>query len=51
MKWAPVGNSLVYVDFDNNIYYRRSALAQDDKLTDNGIADEVNKLGCFASKI
>ena len=41
VKWAPVGNALVYVDYDNNIYYRSSALSQDDKLTDNGIADEV----------
>jgi hypothetical protein len=43
VRWAPVGNALVYVDYDNNIYYRRSALSQDDKLTDDGIADEVRQ--------
>ena len=42
VKWAPVGNALVYVDYDNNIYYRRSAMSQDDKLTDNGVANEVS---------
>jgi hypothetical protein len=40
-QWAPVGNALAYVDFDNNIYYRRSVSSEDVKLTDNGVANEV----------
>ena len=28
VKWAPTGNGLVYVDYQNNIYYRKSALAR-----------------------
>lgn len=41
VAWAPEGNALVYVDLDNNIYYRRSVLAQDDKLTNNGEAGKI----------
>ena len=26
VKWAPTGSGLVYVDYHNNIYYRKSAL-------------------------
>ena len=28
VKWAPTGNGLVYVDFQNNIFYRKSALSR-----------------------
>ena len=28
VKWAPTGNGLVYVDYQNNIYYRKTALAR-----------------------
>jgi hypothetical protein len=28
VKWAPNGNGLVYVDYQNNIYYRKTALAR-----------------------
>ena len=28
VKWAPTGNGLAYVDFQNNIFYRKSALAR-----------------------
>ena len=34
--FAPKGNALVYVDEDNNIYYRASVYDQDEKLTQNG---------------
>ena len=36
VKWAPTGNGLVYVDFQNNIFYRKSALS---------------RLMCFLSKL
>ena len=28
VKWAPTGSGLVYIDFHNNIFYRKSALAR-----------------------
>ena len=39
--FAPKGNSLAYVDGENNLYYRRSVEAQDEKLTDDGDAEKV----------
>ena len=35
-KFSPTGNSLVYVGHDLNIYYRRSVMSNDEKLTDTG---------------
>lgn len=36
VSWAPKGNGLVYIDIDNNIWYRKSVLDQDAKVSDNG---------------
>jgi len=38
VSWGPQGNALVYVDFDNDIYYRKSVLSQDEQITSNGEA-------------
>lgn len=35
-SFAPAGNAVVYVDEDNNIYYRRSVMDRDEKLTTTG---------------
>lgn len=35
-SFAPTGNGVIYVDRDNNIYHRPTALGQDVKLTQNG---------------
>lgn len=55
VSWAPEGNALAYVDYENNIHYRHSAEAEDIKLTNsgnetvifNGIPDWVNEEEVF----
>ena len=41
VSWAPVGNALAYVDYENNIHYRHSAEAKDNQLTTNGVEDVI----------
>ncbi|CAB4067421.1 DPP4 [Lepeophtheirus salmonis] len=41
VSWAPKGNALVYIDMDNNIHYRSSALALDTLLTTSGINGKI----------
>eukprot|EP00096_Caligus_rogercresseyi_P014387 TRINITY_DN689_c1_g1_i3.p1 TRINITY_DN689_c1_g1~~TRINITY_DN689_c1_g1_i3.p1 ORF type:complete len:850 (-),score=196.30 TRINITY_DN689_c1_g1_i3:804-3353(-) len=41
VSWAPKGNALVYVDMDNNIHYRASALAQDRLITNSGVDGKI----------
>jgi len=55
VTWAPEGNALAYVDYNNNIFYRNSAEAEDIQLTSsgredivfNGIPDWVNEEEVF----
>jgi len=41
VSWAPVGNALAYVDYNNNIHYRHSAEGEDMQLTTSGVVDTV----------
>lgn len=41
VTWAPQGNALAYVDYNNNIFYRHSAEAEDVQLTRSGRQDVV----------
>jgi len=36
VTWAPKGNAIAYVDYNNNIHYRHSAEAEDLQLTNSG---------------
>ena len=55
VTWAPVGNAIAYVDYNNNIHYRHSAESEDLQLTNsgndtviyNGIPDWVNEEEVF----
>ena len=41
VKWAPTGNGLAYVDFDNNLYVKRSVKASPEQLTNDGVPGVV----------
>jgi len=41
VSWAPKGNGLIYVDIDNNIWYRPSVVSQDVKLSDKGEQSKI----------
>lgn len=55
VSWAPVGNALAYVDYENNLHYRPAAEAANIQLTSsgaesvvyNGIPDWVNEEEVF----
>jgi len=55
VMWAPVGNALAYVDYNNNIYYRATAEGSDVQVTStgqdgllyNGIPDWVSEEETF----
>eukprot|EP00092_Neocalanus_flemingeri_P005220 GFUD01005613.1.p1 GENE.GFUD01005613.1~~GFUD01005613.1.p1 ORF type:complete len:872 (-),score=205.25 GFUD01005613.1:288-2903(-) len=36
VSWAPEGNAIAYVDYNNNIHYRHSAESEDLQLTNSG---------------
>jgi len=41
VSWAPTGNAIAYVDYENNVHYRHSAEAEDIRLTSSGKEDVV----------
>ena len=41
VSWAPVGNALAYVDYENNLHYRPAAEAADIQLTSSGVESVV----------
>jgi len=41
VTWAPTGNALAYVDYNNNIHYRATAEGADEQVTTSGIDGQV----------